>query len=294
MPELKILVDSTADLSLSDRQEYDIDYLHMSFYLDKKIYDASLDWEEIRPEDYYALMDQGHRSFTGQASLNEITTKFEQALSQGKDVLYIGCSSMLSGTINNARIVACDFIDKYDNKIVIIDSLRSNYAQGMMAIKAAKLYQEGHTLGEIVHVLLRDRLRYQTLCFLDSLEWMKKSGRIKSSFMLKNLIGFHSLVFSDSEGYNSLFRSTKTKKGALSMLADIIYQRVDKKSGDPIYIEHGDCINEAHKLAVLLKNKGIKNPIQISYLGPIIGATTGPESLTISFYGKKVSNVDFL
>jgi fatty acid-binding protein DegV len=78
------------------------------------------------------------------------------------------------------------------------------------------------------------------------------------------------------------------------MLADIIYQRVDKKSGDPIYIEHGDCINEAHQLEVLLKNKGIKNPIQISYLGPIIGATTGPKSLTISFYGKKVSNVDFL
>ncbi len=293
MSELKILVDSTSDLSLEDRQKYNIDYLHMSFYLDKKIYDASLDWDEIQPKKYYGLLKDGHRAFTGQASLNEITTKFEQALSQGKDVLYIGCSSMLSGTINNARVVACDFIDKYDNKIVIIDSLRSNYAQGMMAITAAKMYQEGHTLGEIVHILHRDRLRYQTFCYLDSLEWMKKAGRIKTSFMLKNLIGFHSLVFSDSDGYNSLFRSPKTRKGALSSLVDIVISRIDKKTNSDIYIEHADCLEDALELSNRLKEKGIKNTIKIAYLGPIIGATTGPQSLTVSFYGKKISNADF-
>ncbi len=293
MPELKILVDSTADLSLEDRQKYNIDYLHMSFYLDKKIYDASLDWEEIQPKSYYRILREGHRSFTGQASINEITIKFEAALSQGKDVLYIGCSSMLSGTINNARIVACDFIDKYDNKIVIIDSLRSNYAQGMMAIMAAKMYQEGHTLGEIVHVLHRDRLRYQTFCYLDSLEWMKKAGRVKSSYKLKDLIGFHSLVFSDADGYNSLFRSPKTKKGGLTSLAEIVYERLDKKANQDIYIEHADCLEDALEFSQILKSYGIKNTIKIAYLGPIIGATTGPQSLTVSFYGKKISNADF-
>ena len=288
MKNFQILVDSTADISLTLQKEYDIDYLHMSFFLKGKIYDASLDWTEIFPQSYYSMMRGGERSLTTQASLNEITSKFESILKRGDDILYIGCSSQLSGTINIARIVAGDYIDTYPKQhIVILDSLRSNYSQAMLAIKASKLKKEGKSLGETVRILFQERLKYQTYGLLESLEWIKKAGRVRKTYKVKNILGYRFLVYSDAEGNNALFDSIKARKSALNKLANIVLERLEK-SDDAIYIEHADCLEDALTLQSFFQDNGIQNEIQISTLGPIVGATTGPDSITISFYGKKV------
>ena len=291
MNEFKILVDSTSDISPQDQEAYEIDYLHMSYYLKGQIYDASLSWKEITPDEYYSMMKEGYRSLTGQASLNEISSKFESLLSKGYDILYIGCSSMLSGTINNARIIACDFIDKYPhNQIVIMDSLRSNYSQAMMAIQASKMKKENKSLGETVSYLFQERLKYQTYGLLDSLEWIKKAGRVKKTYKVKNILGYKFLVYSDADGYNTLFDSCMSKKSGLSQLADIVKERIEEKHD--IYIEHASCLSNAELLKEYLLERGIKEEIHILDMGPIIGATTGPDSLTVSFYGKKVTNLE--
>lgn len=288
MRDFQILVDSTADITESEMKDYDIDYLHMSFYLNGKIYDASLNWTEIDPLDYYKLMREGFRPMTGQASYNEITNKFASYLEKGKDILYIGCSSSLSGTINLARIIACDFIDKYpDQKIVIVDSLRSNYSQAMLAIHASRMKKGGTSLGECVRILFQDRLKFQTYGLLESLEWIKKAGRVRKTYKVKNILGYRFLVYSDAEGENALFDSYKSRKSAINALAQIVKERLENNINN-LYIEHGDCYEDALLLKDILIEKGIKNEIRISYLGPIVGATIGPDSLTVSFYGKKV------
>ena len=144
-----ILTDSTSDLNKELREQYNIDYVAMNYVLDGVEYPASLDWESHSPKEFYDLMRQGKRITTTQVPRELFYDKFSASLKDGKDVVYIACSSALSGSYNLATVVAKELADEYPNNTVYcVDSLISSLGQGSIVIKAATLRAEGKTAAE--------------------------------------------------------------------------------------------------------------------------------------------------
>ena len=293
MKKFQVLTDSTSDLVGSLRKEYDLDYVKMGFTLKGTNYEADLDWKGISPDDYYISMREGNRSITTLVQTGEFENKFTEYLDKGLDILYISCSSKLSGSINNGKLVANEILEKYpDRKILFIDSLRSNMGQGLMAINACKLANEGLEIEEVVQRIEAEKLNYQTYATVRSLEWLKKAGRVKASAaFFGNIFGVKPIILSDAKGNNYAFKKVKGRKTSLDELVSIVKENSIENETNVVYVEHANCIKDAEYVKEqILNNTSIKE-VYISDIGPIIGATTGPDTITINFYGKKVTIV---
>lgn len=286
MKKFQVITDSTSDVSKDFREELNLDYAPMVVALDNKEYTACLDWSEISPADFYNAMRKGAKTRTVLVPTGVFEEKFEKYLSQGLDVLYIACSSKLSGSVNNAKIVASELKDKYpNNKVVCIDSLRSNYAEGMIALTACKMANEGKNIDEVASFIEEEKLKYQTFASVGSLHWLKEAGRIKASAaFFGNLLGVKPIILGDAKGYNFAYKKVKGRKTSLDDIIATIKDRIHPNS--PLFIEHADCQKDAEYIKEQLKEQ-VKD-IYVSNLGPIIGSTVGPDTFTVNFYGKKV------
>jgi DegV family protein with EDD domain len=290
MRKFQVITDSTSDLEKEYREKYNIEYLKMVFTIDGQTYDADLDWNELSPIDYYNKMRNGNRSVTGLVKTSEVEEKFEKALAQGLDVLYIAISSKLSGSVNAAKVLSEELASKYpERKIVCFDSLRSNYAEGILAIDAAKLSDEGLSVDETVEILEKTKFNYQCIATVETLDYLKMAGRVKASTaFFGNLMGVKPLVLADAKGNNYSFKKVKGRKNSLDEIINYVKENITDASDKTIFVAHADCLKDA----IYVKDQIVKliNPkdVHIAFLGPIIGATVGPGSIAISFNGKKV------
>ena len=293
MKTFYVFTDSTADVEKTYRDEYDFGYLKMAFKIEDKDYPADLEWQEINSNQFYNFMRQGNRVTTNQVLTLEVETKFEEAFKKGLDVLYIACSNKLSTSVNYAKTIGEELKEKYpERKIVCFDSLRSNYAEGLMAIQAAKMANEGKTIEETVAYLEENKLNYQTFATVGSLNWLRMAGRVKASTaFFGNLFGVKPIICSDMKGNNYGFKKVKGRKTSLDELVEQVSSRLVNNSEATVYVEHADCIKDAEYVANNIKSKTNCKEVHISLLGPIIGASCGPDTITVNFYGKKMDIV---
>ena len=289
MKKFYVFTDSTSDVLKEDREAYDFGYLKMAFKIENRDYDADLDWEKLPVNDFYNKMRQGNRATTNQVLTTEIEAKFEEAFKEGLDVLYIACSSKLSTSVNYAKTIGEDVLAKYPGrKLVCLDSLRSCYAEGLMAIAAAKLANEGLELEEAVRIIEEDKLKYQTYATVGSLNWLKMAGRVKASAaFFGNLFG----VVGDALGNNYGFKKVKGRKTSLDELVNLCASRIVDKENQIVYVEHADSLEDAlyvkERIETLVKPKEVR----VATLGPIIGASCGPDTIIVDFFGQKVEIV---
>jgi DegV family protein with EDD domain len=290
MKKVQVFTDSTSDIEKEYRDEVGLDYLKMVFTIEGKNYDADLEWPEITPKAYYDMMRKGSRAVTGQVKPSDIEEKFKKAFEEGYDVLYIACSSRLSSSVNSAKIYADEILAKYPGrKAVCYDSLRSNYAEGLMAFDVAKMANEGKTLDELVEYLDNNRLKYQVVATVESLEWLRKSGRVTAtSAFFGNLFGVKPIIISDKNGNNYAFKKVKGRKTSLDELVSIIAERIENPEQSYLFIENADCEKDAEYVKSEISKKINIKEIFISSIGPIVGSTVGPDSITVNFYGKEV------
>jgi DegV family protein with EDD domain len=293
MRKFQVLTDSTSDLQKEFRDKLNIDYINMVYTINGVTYDADLDWNNLSPTDYYNMMREGARSITGLIKTIDTEMKFEEALKQGLDVLYIACSSALSGSVNAAKITASELLERYpERKIVCFDSLRSNYAEGLIAYDAAVMANSGMELDEVVKVLEETKLNYHTIATVETLDYLKKAGRIKASkAFFGNLMGVKPIILADANGNNYSFKKIKGRKASLDDIVNYVKENITNPCEKIVFVEHADCIKEAEYVKNQIEKLVNPKEVRISVLGPIIGATVGPGTITINFNGNKVTMV---
>lgn len=291
MKKFQVLTDSTSDLGHQQREAYGLEYLKMVFSLKEQQYDADIDWKEVSAPDFYGAMRKGSLFKTGQVKTEECETKFKLYLEQGLDILYIACSSKLSGSVHLAESIAKELLEDYpQRKIVCIDSLRSTAAQGLMAIEAAKLSEKGLDIAEAAQRIEEEKLKFQTFCTVGSLEWLKKAGRVKASAaFFGNLFGVKPIIIGDAKGNNYAYKKVKGRKTSLDELVSSVKERIENPSEATVFVEHSDSLRDAQYVADAISSQICPKEIVLCYVGPIIGATTGPDTIAVSFYGKKVT-----
>ncbi len=286
-----LLTDSTSDLNESVRKEYGIEYVKMNYVIDGIEYPASLDWESHSSKEYYDLLRGGKHITTTQVPQDTYRTVFEGALSQGKDLIYIACSSALSGSINLANVVARELNEKYpDNKIYCIDSLCSSLGQGSMVIDAAKLRNEGKTAAEVTECIEANKLKVNQSGTVASLEYLRRAGRVTASkAFFGNLFGVKPLIISDIKGQNYAVKKAKGKANAYKEIANMVAESVEGFEADELYLSHADCLADIELLRDEILNVVPFKKVYIDVIGPIVGASVGPGTVISFCKGKEVT-----
>ena len=293
--EFVIVVDSCSDLSKETREQLGIKYVKMGIVKKLKEGDfeipASLDWDLYTNKELNNWLRDGMQIKTTQVSNQEYQTVFGEILNEGKDILYIACSSALSGSYNFSLIVRDELLEKHpEAKIICVDSLCSCYGQGLMALDASNMKHEGKSIDEVAAYIEENKLCYHQVATVETLEYLRKAGRVKAvSAFFGNIIGVKPMIISDAKGQNYAIKKVKGRKNSILELISMVKENIIDAESQVIHVVHADTLADAEYLKDLLIKEINPKDVELHEMGPIIGVSTGPGTLGIYFKGKKVT-----
>ena len=289
MRDFVIFTDSTCDLGKDIRDKYNIEYVQMNVVVNDKEMVADLDWNEFSPKEFYDWMRKGTRIFTNQVPYSEYYNKFKKTLEEEKDILYLGCSSRLSGSISLSYNVRDELIGLFpDSKIICVDTLRSTLGEGLIAIKASELRKEGKTIEEVSEYIENYKLNFHTIATAESLSYLKRAGRVKAAAaFFGNIIGVKPMIIADAKGNNYAVKKVKGRRASLLEVINMMKENIIEPEKQIICVEHADCDIDNEFIKQHIMDTFNPKDVYVSYIGPIIGASIGPGSIIVSYYGEK-------
>ncbi len=281
---------STADLTREHLENRDIKYIYFHFELDGKQYDDDL-WQSMSHEDFYRAMAEGADTKTSQVNAGEFEEYFEGFLKEGKDVLHVTLSSGISGVLNSALIAKNILEERYpDRKIYVIDSLGASVGYGLVMDKLADLRDSGMTIEDAAAWLEEHKLEAQSWFFVSDLKYLVRGGRVsKVSGFVGNVLNICPLLEIDQEGKLIPRQKIRGKKKAIEVLVNQMENHVENGSdyAGNAYIINSECLDDAQKVADLVKERFPKAKIKINTIGPTIGCHTGPGTVGLFFWGDR-------
>lgn len=285
MREYVIYTDSSADLDAAMVEELGIDLQPLTFTLDGQTYANWPDGREISFGDFYKKLRDGGKSSTSQVNVSEFVNSFRPILEAGKDILYLGFSSGLSGTVNSGRIAAEELAADFpDAKIIVVDTLCASLGQGLFIWQAVEEKKKGKTIEELADWAEKTKLKVAHWFTVDDLNFLKRGGRLSgAAAMFGTMLNIKPVLHVDNEGKLIPMDKVRGRKQSLQALVD----KMEKTAVDPgdqyVFISHGDCLEDAEYVAQLVKEKfGVKN-VYINYIGPVIGSHSGPGTIALFF-----------
>ena len=293
MRDYVILSDSCCDLDADLRKKYGIEYIPMRIIFGDTDIPASLDWEKISPKEFYDMMRGGVRVRTAQINADEFKEAFSKYLDEGKDVMYIACSSALSNSYKSS-LMAHDILAQEgpDGKIVCINSRNACLGLGMICMTASELRAEGKSIDETAQYIEAHKQEVNQFATVESLNYLKRAGRVSTtSAVFGGLLQVKPIIISDADGQNVAVEKVKGRKNSLVRLADLFKETYRSNPHQRICIGHADAPEAAEELKTLVKERMPEEGVEVitAGIGPIIGATTGPGTLAVYCYGKEVT-----
>lgn len=292
MRKVKIITDSCADLNAEQLQKYDIAFAKMSTSCDGVESVASLTWTEKDAHEHYNKMRDGKRIVTAQVSSPEFKRIFEEYLKQDMDIVYIGCSSKQSGSVNTGYVTAKKLMAEYEGSTIIcIDSLNASMGEGMLVIEAAKMANGGATATEIEEHILRVRKKVNQYVTVHSLDALKRAGRVKgSAAFFGNLMGVKPIIIADANGDQAAYKKVKGRQKSFEEIVALLKSTMIEPENQVVYLTHADCAKEEiDGLVELIKKEIPCQDVEVGYIGPIIGASIGPDAVGIWGFGQEVT-----
>ncbi len=280
-----ICVDSSCDLSVNAAAERNYHMSSLTFRFNDSETEYSNEGMPI--SEFYAKMRAGGIAKTAAINAQSFVNEFEQHLKAGYDILYIGFSSGLSTTYNSACIAATELREKYpDNKIITVDTLAASAGIALLADIVLEAKNNGATIEEAAALAEEKKLHICHYFTVDDLEYLKRGGRVNPAVaFVGNILGIKPILYVDNDGHLTKIDKARGRHASLLALADKYGQTVENV-GDKIYISQGDCLEDAQKLAAIIKEKYGAPCELITDVGPVIGAHAGPGVLALFFVGK--------
>ena len=293
-----IVVDSCSDLSTQLRNEHGIEYVRMGVVKnvgkenEEEVY-ASLDWEGYSNKELFDWLRNGMAVKTTQVSAGEYHRVFDKLVEEGNDVLYIACSSALSGSYNFSLMVKDEIKETHpEAKIICVDSLCSCMGQGLMALDCAEMKKNGKTIEECAAYLEENKLCYHQFATVETLEYLRKAGRVKAAAaFFGNIFGVKPMIISDAKGQNFAVKKVKGRRTSLVELVNMAKESVLNAQDQTIYVVHADTQADAEFVKELLVKELNPKEVVVTPMGPIIGVSTGPGTIGVYAKGKKVEVV---
>lgn len=283
----QIITDSSCDLPqrLSDELGLIVQPLHLS--MGGKNYSNFLDGRDIGFKEFYDLMREGALATTSAANPEEFMKTIRPVLDAGLDVLLIGFSSGLSTNYQSGCIAADELRAQYPNrKIITIDSLCASLGQGLFVYLAVQRQRAGASLEETEQYLLELRPHLCHWFTVNDLMHLKRGGRVSAAAaVVGTMLQIKPVMHMDNGGRLAPVTKVKGRKAALRALAQKAIDTAIDLPNQTIFICHGDCREDAEFVAACIREKSDFRDVIINYVGPTIGAHTGPGVVSLFFVG---------
>jgi len=289
MGDFAILTDSACDLPANLAIDLELSVAPLSVLIDGNTYINYLDGREINPSVFYSKLREEKMATTAAVNVDTFSTVMNSLLESGKDILYMGFSSALSGTFNSGAVAANDLAEKYpERKIYAVDTLCASLGEGMLVYLAAEEKKKGKTIEEVRDYVEATKLHLCHWFTVDDLHHLKRGGRVSAATaILGSALNIKPILHVDNEGRLINMEKTRGRKTSINRLVEKMAETVINPADQTIFISHGDCEEDAKYLAELIKQKiGVKGVV-INHVGPVIGAHSGPGTLALFFVGKE-------
>lgn len=285
-----IVTDSCCDMEESYYKANGIDYVKLGFTMNNVNYGGE-DGEKIGLKEFYDKMRNGAMPTTYQVTGESAKEHIETHLQKGKDVLVLTFSSGLSGTNGSFVVASRALSEAYpDRKIFVVDSLCACMGQGLLLDYLVKKANEGATIEETRDYIEGIKLKMCHHFTVDNLFHLKRGGRVSGvTAIVGSLLKIKPVMHVNDEGKLIVVGKSMGRKKAIATLVENMMKTQEVGENDPVYIAHGDCIEDAEYLKKLVLEKLPHAQVTIGYIGAVIGAHAGDGTLALFNIGKNRS-----
>ena len=276
---VKIVVDSTADLLPQVAEQMTVVPLTIRF--DDTEYVQGVD---ITNQEFYEkLVESDVLPTTSQATPFQFEEVFQKAVTGGDEVVCITLSQKLSGTYQSAMVAAADF----SGSVYVVDSESVAIGAGILAEYALRLVGQGMGAKEIYEELLTARKKVRVLAMLDTLEYLKKGGRIsKTVAFAGELLQLKPVISLDAGEIKMVGKARGSKQGN-----NLLVQEIEKAGGVDFsmplllgYTGLSDALLQKYIRDSAALWQGHAEQLPQTIVGSVVGTHAGPGAVAVAFF----------
>ncbi len=277
-----IFADSACDLPEELTSTYEnFDMPCLSFTIDGET-DPKLTIQE-----FYDRLRKGSRSTTSQVSVGTFLDHMRPVLEAGHDILYVGFSSGLSGTVESG-MTAAEMLGREfpERKIIVVDTRSASCGYGLLVDKAIENRGRGMSIEENAKWLEDNKFHVHHLFTVDDLHFLQRGGRVSvSAAWFGSVLQIKPYMNMDKAGHLIPREKVVGRKRSIRRMFEKMQEYIVDPKPQKVFISHGDCIEDVEYLKSLITAEwGITNFV-VSYVGHVIGSHTGPGVLALYFMG---------
>ncbi|HIT36123.1 MAG TPA: DegV family protein [Candidatus Faecousia intestinavium] len=276
---VRIIVDSTTDLPEQTARRVTV--VPLTIHFGEQQYVSGVD---IDARKFYEMLVEGDvLPTTSQPTPYAFTQVFQEAVDAGDTVVCITVSSKLSGTYQSACIAAADF----PGKVFVVDSLTVAIGGGILTEYALSLTDKGMDAEEIAWKLMQKREKVRLLALLDTLEYLKKGGRISSAVAFAGgLLNIKPVIAVADGEVKMLGKARGSKQGN-----NLLVQEIDKAGGvdfeKPLLLGYtglSDALLQKYIVDSAALWQGKVEQLPVSIVGSVVGTHAGPGAVAVAFF----------
>lgn len=282
---VKLLVDSSSDISREEAGALGIDMIPMSISFDGEEY-----WDGVdltKREFFEKLIESRELPKTSQINTFRFEERMQALTEDGSEVVAITLSSKLSGTYANAVQAA----EAFGGKVYVVDSLNASAGERILVEYALRLMGEGMSAGEIAGRLEEARGRIKFIALLDTLEYLQKGGRVSALTAVTGTALHIKPVIAVADGeVKSIGKAIGSRKGN-----NLLMQTIDKTGGIDFHMPYATVFSglEDSLLQKYLEDsaavwQGETDHVPSCCIGSTIGTHIGPGAIGVAFFAKSV------
>ena len=277
---IRIITDSASDITQEEAKNLGIDVIPFTLSFGDKTFKDGIDISKNRF--YEMLIEEEKLPKSSMISPGEYQEYFSRYLND--EIIYIGLSSKLSGSFNAASLVCSTFPNA-----TAVDSLNVAMGEKILVELAIKLRDEGCSYDKIVNTLNEKKKDIRLMALLDTLEYLKKGGRISSSVAFFGKVLLIKPVIAIEDGAVEMVGKARGSKNAGNLLRELI----NKSGGIDFSLPYS--LGYTGLSRALLDNyldnsmdlyAVDRKDLPISIIGSTIGTHIGPNAIGIAFFKK--------
>lgn len=289
---ITILTDSCCDLPLIFVKNNSdiIRLIGMPIHINDKEYIDDLG-ETLSHEFFYNQLKEGVFPSTSQINTIVFLEQYQKSYNKGEALIYLGLSSGLSGTYNNAMLAKNMFLEKHpDAKIEVIDAVAASGGLGSLIAHTVELIKQDKTLEEVVTWIEQNYLKINHWFAIDDLEHLKKGGRIPAAMALVGTaLKVKPILTVSHDGMLKAYASVRGRQKSIQYLFKKFEEHIGENEQDKIvFICHAHCIDDALKLKHLILKHHNPKEIIVTELSATIGTHVGLGMLAVAFLGNEI------
>lgn len=278
---VRVIADSTCDLSQVLLEEYSIDIIPLHILLGKEEYE---DGVSIGPDDIYRWADANKTTpKTSAPSVETVLQVFGSALEMGEEVVCFSISESMSTSANVMRLAAKQL--GAADRVYVVDSANLSTGIGLLVLEAAQMAMEGRTAKEIVSCMETIKPRVRASFVVDTLTYLHRGGRCNGlEAMAGSMLKLHpKIVVTGGKMSSSKKYRGKIEKVIMTYVREMEEQllRAGKKR---VFITHSGCPEETvAAVKQYLQSLAYFDEILITRAGGVISSHCGPGTLGVLF-----------